>query len=86
MTLLPKETTMYFMADLDEVIKEKGWSKKVKNAWSPLFDRGMYDYHRDVGDNDVIIRTIKEYRIHSKYWDHWENIVHEALVNKMGIK
>jgi hypothetical protein len=86
MTLIPKETVMFFMADLDEVIKEKGWSKKVKSKWSPLFDRGMYDYHRDVDENDVIIRTIKEYRIHSKYWDHWENIVHEALVNKMGIK
>jgi hypothetical protein len=71
MTIIPKETTMYFMADLDEVIKEKGWSKKVKNGWSPLFDRGMYDYHRDIDENDIVIRTIKEYRIHSKYWDHW---------------
>jgi len=26
MKLIPKETTMFFMADLDEVIKEKGWS------------------------------------------------------------
>ena len=86
MTIIPKETTMFFMADLDEVIKEKGWSKEVKGKWEPGFDRGMYDYNRDVGENDTVLRSIKEYRIHSKYWDHWENIVHEALVNKMGIK
>ena len=29
---------------------------------------------------------IPEYRVHSKDWDHWENIVHEALVNGFGRK
>ena len=86
MELIPKETTMFFMADLDEVIKESGWAAKIKGVWDPLFDRAQYDYHRDVDANDAIIRTIKEYRIHSKQWDHWENIVHEALVNIYGQK
>ena len=84
--LIPKDTVIYFMADLDEIIKENDWVDKVKTVWTPLFDRGMYDYHRDVNENGKIVRTIKEYRIHSGDWTHWVNIVHEALVNTSGRK
>ena len=80
--LVPKETDIFFMADLDEIIKEPGWCQKVKMAWTPTFSRGMYNYHRDVDDNDIIQRTIQEFRIHSKFWDHYKNVVHEALYNK----
>jgi hypothetical protein len=86
MELIPKETDIFFMADLDEVIKEKGWAQKVKNAWDPIFTRYIYDYHRDLDDNGNIIRTIKEYRIHSREWTHWINIVHEAIVKDNGEK
>ena len=86
MTLIPEDTTIFFMADLDEVIKEKGWTQKVKDVWDPQFDRGQYTYHRDINENGTIIRTIKEYRIHSKNWHKWVNIVHEALVNQVGNK
>ena len=86
MELIPKETDIFFMADLDEVIKEQGWSNKVKGAWDPLFSRGMYDYHRDLDENGNIIRTIKEYRIHSREWTHWVNIVHEAICKDDGEK
>ena len=86
MTLIPKETTIFFMADLDEVIKEPGWCQIVKTLWDPLFDRGMYTYNRDVGENDTIIRQIPEYRFHSADWYQWANIVHEALVNHAGNK
>ena len=86
MKLIPKETTIMFMADIDEVIKEKGWSQKIKDTWDPLYDRGAYKYHRDVGENDEIIRTIPEYRIHSKAWIKWKNIVHEALIKRTGEK
>ena len=86
MELIPKETTIYFMADLDEVIKEPGWSQTVKECWDPLFDRGMYTYNRDVGENDIVIRQIPEYRLHSADWYKWVNIVHEALVNHAGNK
>ena len=74
------------MADLDEEIRESDWVSKVKNAWDPLFSRGMYDYHRDLDDNGNIIRTIKEYRLHSKDWVRWVNIVHEAIVKEDGQK
>jgi len=30
MKLIPQETTIYFMMDLDERIKEQGWAWKVK--------------------------------------------------------
>ena len=86
MTLIPKDTTIFFMADLDEVIKEPGWCDIVKSTWTPLFDRGQYTYNRDVAPNDDIIRTIPEYRIHSDDWYKWVNIVHEAIINHAGRK
>ena len=86
MTLIPKETDIFFMADLDEEIKEKGWVEKIKDVWDPLFTRGMYDYHRDLDETGNIIRTIKEYRIHSREWTHWINIVHEAICKDDGEK
>lgn len=85
MTLIPKDTVIYFMADLDEIIKESGWVQKVKDTWEPMFDRGMYPYNRDV-DGDTIIRQIPEYRFHSKEWAKWVNVVHEALVDRKGDK
>ncbi len=87
MKLIPKETTMFFMVDLDEIIKEPGWCQKIKNSWTPLFDRGVYLYHRNVNkETDEIIRTIEEFRVHSKEWSSWKNIVHEALINHQGTK
>ncbi|MBR6253136.1 MAG: hypothetical protein IKR04_04810 [Clostridia bacterium] len=86
MTLIPKDTTIFFMADLDEVIKESGWCDIVKSTWTPLFDRGQYTYNRDVAPNDDIIRAIPEYRIHSDDWYKWVNIVHEAIINHAGRK
>ena len=86
MTLIPKDTTIYFMADLDEVIKEPGWCQIIKDRWDPLFDRGRYVYNRDVGENDAILRAIPEYRIHSADWYKWINVVHEAIINHAGRK
>ena len=86
MKLIPKNTVMYFMADIDEVIKESNWIDKVRSTWHPTFNRGMYTYNRNVDENDFVIRAIKEYRIHNKKWTHWENVVHEALINDKGEK
>ena len=86
MKLIPKDTSIFFMADLDEEIREKDWPARVKKAWDPIFSRMMYDYHRDLDDNGNVIRTIKEYRIHSKEWTHWVNIVHEAICTDTGEK
>ena len=84
--LVPPQTTMYFMVDLDEIIKEDGWEKAITDSWTPLFDRGMYTYNRDVQEDDVVTKCIPEYRIHSKAWMKYENIVHEALINAAGRK
>ena len=86
MKLIPKDTVMFFMADLDEVIKEDNWAYKVRQSWDPLFDRGSYIYNRDVDENDNVIRAIPEYRIHSKGWVKWVNIVHEAITTPSGRK
>ena len=80
--LVPEDTTMYFMVDLDEIIKEDNWVNNVKMVWEPNFSRGVYSYHRNVDENDNILRTINEFRIHSKKWHKYINIVHEALVDE----
>lgn len=87
LALVPKNTAIYFMVDIDEIIKEPNWAQRVKNAWDPLFDRGVYTYNRDVDEtNDTVIRAIPEFRLHSPIWDHYQNIVHEAIINKFGQK
>lgn len=86
LAMIPKETDIFFMADLDEIIKESGWAQKLREAWTPTFSRAEFTYNRDVGPNDVVERSIKEYRIHSKQWHKYVNIVHEALINEAGEK
>ena len=86
LAMIPKETTIYFMADLDELVKEQGWSKLIKNCWRPNFHRAEYDYNRDVLDNDTVERSFKEYRIHGKKWVKYINVVHEALCDLQGEK
>jgi len=51
-----------------------------------LFDRAQYTYNREVKENDNVTKAIQEYRIHSKDWYKWINIVHEALINHAGRK
>ena len=84
--MAPKDTVIWFMVDLDERIKEFGWAQKIKQAWTPTFERGTYTYNRDVRENDIVVRAIPEYRLHSKKWNHYKNIVHEAIYNDMEQK
>lgn len=84
--LCPKDTTIWFMVDLDERIKENNWVEQIKIKWTPTFERGTYTYNRDVRENDTVIRAIPEYRIHSRKWNHYKNIVHEAIYNDMEQK
>jgi hypothetical protein len=45
---VPKDTTVYFMADLDEGIAEDNWPFLIKAKWTPLFSRGSYTYNRSI--------------------------------------
>lgn len=84
LTLVPKDTTMYFMMDLDEIIKEDDWVEKVKNSWDPLFSRGQYLYNRFVDPTtDTPTHYFTEGRIHNNTW-HYHGIVHEQLCNICG--
>lgn len=84
LTLVPKDTVMYFMVDLDEIIKEDNWAHLIKASWNPLFVRGTYVYNRFVDiETDKPIHTFNEYRIHNYLW-HYEGIVHEQLINISG--
>ena len=84
--LIPKDTDIFFMVDLDEIIKGDNWVNEIKRVWDPGFHRGVYAYHRDLDENGNIIKTIPEFRIHSKRWNHYVNIVHEVLVNTFNEK
>lgn len=77
--LVPKDTTMLFMVDLDEIIKEDNWVATIKDCWEPLFSRGAYVYNRRVDPiSDAVVQQFIEYRIHNNLW-HYEGIVHEQL-------
>ena len=77
--LIPEDTTILFMADLDEIIKEDNWPFLIKAKWNPFFKRGSYTYNRRVDpQTDAVIQSFTEYRIHSKDW-HYKGIVHEQL-------
>lgn len=77
--LVPKETTMYFMADLDEDIKEDNWPFYVRGNWNPLFLRGSYTYNRAIDPaTGVVTQQFIEYRIHNNSW-HYKGVVHEQL-------
>lgn len=82
--LVPKDTTVYFMMDLDEIIKEKNWPNLIRAVWDPLFSRGSYQYHRLVDkETDKPIFTFTEQRIHNSSW-HYYGIVHEQLIDYGG--
>lgn len=86
LTLVPKDTTVYFMMDLDEIIKDDDWTIAIKRTWDPLFRRGRYTYHRYIDEKtDIPTHTFYEHRIHNSSW-HYEGIVHEQLVNAGGIR
>ncbi len=87
MKIIPKETTMFFMADIDEIVEPKGvWPINIKNKWTPTFTRGSYTYQRDVDKDGNVTKSMLEYRVHSRKWQRWINVVHEALVNEYGDK
>ena len=83
--LVPKETVMYFMADLDEYIKDPNWVEIVRHSWNPAFSRGRFTYHRIIDPvGGIALKTIYEFRIHNKKWNKYENIVHEHLIDDCG--
>lgn len=82
--LVPKDTTIYFMMDLDEIIKEDDWLEKIKDSWNPLFSRGRYLYNRSVDPKtDTPTQYFYEHRIHNNTW-RYHGIVHEQLYNIGG--
>lgn len=82
--LVPKDTTIYFMVDLDEIVKDENWPNLIREAWSPLMLRGSYTYNRRIDEvTNAIIQQFQEYRLHTNAW-HYEGIVHEQLCDVCG--
>ena len=79
--LVPNDTTIFFMVDLDEIIKDDNWVQIIKSNWNPLFSRGMYIYNRQTDPvSGAVTQQFNEYRIHNYIW-HYKGIVHEQLVD-----
>ena len=77
--LVPKDTTIYFCTDLDELL-DSGWSQPLKENWVDGFhERCSYKYAWSHLEDDITPRRIFYYdKIHSKDWE-WEYPVHETL-------
>ena len=77
--LVPKDTTIYFCTDLDELL-DSGWSQPLKENWVDGFhERCGYKYAWSHLEDDITPRRIFYYdKIHSKDWE-WEYPVHETL-------
>ena len=84
LTLVPKDTTMYFMMDLDELIHTDDWTHQMRTYWDPMFRRGEYIYNRSIDkDTGAITQQFHEYRIHNNEW-HYEGIIHEQFYDITG--
>lgn len=82
--LVPSNTTLYFMADIDEYIEEGNWNQIIKDYWAPHLTRGQFTYHRTVNENNVPQHSYYENRIHNNSWNHYEYRVHEQLFHYSG--
>lgn len=84
LTLVPKDTTMYFMVDLDELIHSEDWPHQMRTYWDPMFRRGEYIYNRSIDkDTGAINQQFNEYRVHNNEW-HFEGIIHEQFCDITG--
>lgn len=85
MRLIPKDTDICVCTDIDEVF-EKGWRKKLEEAWSDETERLRYRYVWSFGTDgkeDVVFLADK---IHKRGKFFWKYPVHEILTYKNGKK
>lgn len=77
MKLIPDDVDICVSTDLDEVY-EKGWRKKVENAWNKNTNRLRHTYNWRLVNNKPVVTFYYE-KIHDRYNYKWIHPVHEVL-------
>ena len=76
--MVPVDTDICVCVDLDEVM-EKGWRKKLEEAWSKNTTRVSYTYNWKLdGDNPIVSFYLD--KIHKRNGYKWTHPVHETLM------
>ncbi len=78
--LLPDNTDICVCCDLDEVF-EKGWRKKMEDAWDNKTTRLRYTFNWLLDENDIPKVTFYYEKTHSRHDYKWIHPVHEVLEN-----
>lgn len=76
--LVPEYYDICVCTDLDEVF-EKGWRKKVEEAWKKGADTLKYRYTWSFNPDGSEGYVFYAEKIHSRHGFHWVNPVHEVL-------
>lgn len=76
--LIPEDVDICVSLDLDDVI-EKGWRKKLEDAWSSGSTRGLYIYNWSFNPDGSPAVQYTHQRIHSRQNYKWIYPTHEVL-------
>lgn len=78
LNLVPLDTDICVCTDLDEVF-EKGWRKRLEQAWQKDTTRARYTYNWSLDKNNIPKVTFYTEKIHTRNNYTWINPVHEVL-------
>ena len=78
LNLVPLDTDICVCTDLDEVF-EKGWRKRLEEAWQKDTTRARYTYNWSLDKNNIPKVTFYTEKIHTRNNYTWINPVHEVL-------
>ncbi len=78
LSLVPEDTDICVCTDLDEVF-EKGWRKKLEDAWQKDTTRARYNYNWSLDENNQPLVNFYIEKIHTRKNYIWTHPVHEIL-------
>ncbi len=78
MDYIPPDVDICVCNDLDEVF-EKGWRKKLEDAWKPEYTRARYLFNYSLDENGAPIKQYTMEKIHRRHDFRWVHPVHEVL-------
>ena len=76
--LVPKDADICVCTDLDEVF-EKGWRKKLEDAWQKETTKAKYNYNWSLDENNQPKVNFYIEKIHTRNDYQWTHPVHEVL-------
>lgn len=81
--MVPDDADICVCTDLDEVF-EKGWRKKIEDAWNEDTTRCQYTYHWSLDQDDKPIVSFFLNQAHKRHGYCWRHPVHEVLEYNLG--